>query len=230
MESKENPAPEKNLVFLFPLPATVFFPGTLLPLHIFEPRYCEMMADALENDPRIGMVLLKPGWEADYFGRPEITAVGCLGEIHSHTHLPDGKYNLVLKGLSRFRIRREIAGKSYRRAEIELLQDIHDCPLGNTPQEERDRLVEPYRRFTGLLPESERQNLEANWNAFATLAELVDQMAFRLQPAVEEKQALLEELDVEKRAAMVQAMLDLKIRLARVSSLQTRKGIDIRMN
>lgn len=230
MESKENSDPGKNPISLFPLPATVFFPGTRQPLHIFEPRYREMMADALENDRRIGMVLLKPGWEDDYFGRPGIASIGCLGNILDHTRLADGKYNLVLDGLCRFRVKKEITGKNYRRAEIEPLEDINDHPLGNAPVEARDRLVDRYRQFLHLLPESERQSLEANWNAFATLGGLVDQMAFRLQPAVEEKQSLLEELDVEKRAAKVCSLLDMNIRLAQISMNQTRKGIDIRMN
>ena len=57
---------------IFPLPNAVLFPNVFLPLHIFEPRYREMVADALQGDRIIGMVLLRPGWEADYDGRPAI--------------------------------------------------------------------------------------------------------------------------------------------------------------
>ncbi len=226
----ENVPQDDNPVALFPLPATVFFPGTRLPLHIFEPRYREMMADALETDGRIGMVLLKPGWEADYYGRPEIARIGCLGKIHSHQHLPDGKYNLVLHGLSRFRVLREVAGKNYRRAEVELLEDINDRPLCRAPEETRDRLVHAYRHFASLLPEDERPSLEANWAAFTSLSALVDHMAHRLQPTVEEKQSLLEELDVPRRAGRVAALIEMKTRLAQISMNQTHRGTDIRLN
>ena len=66
---------------LFPLPNVVLFPSVFLPLHIFEPRYREMVGDALTGDRIIGMVLLRPGWEADYEGRPPIYPVGCAGLI-----------------------------------------------------------------------------------------------------------------------------------------------------
>ena len=71
----------KQVIPLFPLPSTVFYPGTPLPLHIFEPRYRQMTADALEGERKIGMVLLKPDWEADYFNRPEIFPMGCVSNI-----------------------------------------------------------------------------------------------------------------------------------------------------
>ena len=78
---------------VFPLPTTVFYPGTPLPLHIFEPRYRQMTADALEGSRVIGMVLLKSNWEDDYFGRPPVFSVGCIGTIEKATKHPDGKYN-----------------------------------------------------------------------------------------------------------------------------------------
>ena len=126
MESDKN-SPEKNIVIpLFPLPTTVFFPNTSLPLHIFEPRYRSMVADALNGQGEIGMILLKPGWESDYQGTPEIMEIGCLGTIKHHSELPQGKYNILLSGLYRFRILNEIKGKTYRQAEVELLEEINN--------------------------------------------------------------------------------------------------------
>ena len=82
---------------IFPLPNVVLFPNVFLPLHIFEARYRTMVSDALAGDRIIGMVLLRPGYEADYEGRPPVFAVGCTGVItHSET-LPDGCSNIVLK-------------------------------------------------------------------------------------------------------------------------------------
>src|SRR5512138_2484886 len=92
---------------LFPLPNVVLFPNVCLPLHIFEPRYREMTADALAGDRIIGMVLLRPGWEGNYEGRPPIYEVGCAGLITHAENLDDGRYNLVLRGMEKFRVLRE---------------------------------------------------------------------------------------------------------------------------
>src|ERR1700752_3118620 len=89
---------------LFPLPNLVLFPSLLQALHIFEPRYRQMTADALAGDRLIAMVLLRPGWEADYDGRPPVHEVACLGRIAAEQRLPDGRFNLQLRGLSRARI------------------------------------------------------------------------------------------------------------------------------
>ena len=112
-----------DLLPLFPLPNVVLFPGVFLPLHVFEPRYREMVADALQGDRLIGMTLLQPGWQADYEGRPPVYPIGCSGVITHVELLPDGRYNLVLRGLDRFRIVSEDHARSYRRAEVDLLRD-----------------------------------------------------------------------------------------------------------
>src|SRR5947209_4114241 len=83
---------------LFPLPNVVLFPRAVLPLHIFEERYRAMMADALAGDRQVAMALLKPGWEKNYYARPAIEPVVCLGRILSHERLPDGCYNFLLQG------------------------------------------------------------------------------------------------------------------------------------
>jgi Lon protease-like protein len=111
------------IIPLFPLPNVVFFPKMPMPLHVFEPRYLRMTSDSLEGDRVIGMVLLKPGWEPDYEGRPPVYPVGCAGRIEQSEKLPDGRYNLVLRGASRFRIGLELPGAPYRRASVEGLFD-----------------------------------------------------------------------------------------------------------
>src|SRR5947207_3886214 len=113
-----------DLLPLFPLPNVVLFPNVFLPLHIFEPRYREMVADALSTDRMIGMVLLRPGWERDYEGRPPIYPIGCSGVITHADRLADGRYNIVLRGLDRFRVIEEDASRSsYRRAIVEPLRE-----------------------------------------------------------------------------------------------------------
>jgi hypothetical protein len=111
------------LLPLFPLPDTVLFPAMPLPLHIFETRYRKMVADALVGEGAIGMCLLKPGWEEDYEARPPIYPVGCWGTIDQHERLEDGRYNIVLRARSRFRVLEEHGGEPYRLASVETLRD-----------------------------------------------------------------------------------------------------------
>jgi Lon protease-like protein len=106
------------IVPLFPLPNVVLFPHMSLPLHVFEPRYRKMLADALASDRVIGMALLRPGWEGDYEGRPPLFDLGCAGRIVASETLPDGRSNIVLKGMTRFRIVEEHPGEPYRLASV----------------------------------------------------------------------------------------------------------------
>lgn len=108
---------------LFPLPEVVLFPGVDRPLIIYEPRYREMVADALKGDRTIGMVLLRPGFENDYEGRPPIYAVGCAGRIVESEQLPDGRYIILLRGVTTFRVVSEDQRKPYRLARIETIPD-----------------------------------------------------------------------------------------------------------
>src|SRR5436190_22366215 len=103
-----------ELLPLFPLPTVVLFPNVFLPLHVFEPRYREMVADAISGDRVIGMVLLRPGWERDYEGRPPVYPIGCSGVITHSEKLADGRYNIILRGVERFRIVEEDQSRSYR--------------------------------------------------------------------------------------------------------------------
>jgi Lon protease-like protein len=103
---------------LFPLPGVVLLPGTLLPLHIFEPRYRAMVSDALAGDRTIGMAMLKPGWESAREPLP-VHAVGGAGEIVDSEKLPDGRYNIVLHGRFRYRILEEAPADPYRVARVE---------------------------------------------------------------------------------------------------------------
>src|SRR3954468_5096702 len=88
-------------IALFPLPNCVLFPGVVQPLHIFEPRYREMLREALAGQSAIGMALLMPGWEQDYYGCPAIHRRLCVGRVIAHEQLADGKYNLLLQGVMR---------------------------------------------------------------------------------------------------------------------------------
>ena len=108
---------------LFPLPETVLFPLMPLPLHIFEPRYVKMVRDAWEGARLIGMMLLRPGWEATYYGRPPTYAFGCVGLVEECALLDDGRFNILLRGISRFRVLEEQLGEPYRLADVEYLPE-----------------------------------------------------------------------------------------------------------
>lgn len=121
---------------LFPLESVVLFPTVRCPLHVFEPRYRDMTRAALAGDGRIGMVAVRPGHAAEMAGNPPVFDVGCEGVIRESRELPDGRFNILLEGTWRFRIRREwpappVDGRLYRVAEIEPLEDpLRDDDLG----------------------------------------------------------------------------------------------------
>jgi Lon protease-like protein len=120
----QAPASELPAVIpIFPLQDTTLFPHAARPLLIFEPRYRAMVADALKGDRIIGMVRLKPGFEAEYEGRPPIDAVGCAGRILEYELLPDGRYTIVLAGFTRFRVTGEDQSRPYRLARVDAIPD-----------------------------------------------------------------------------------------------------------
>src|SRR6478735_3832682 len=116
-----------GVVRLFPLPNLVLYPHVMQPLHIFEERYREMLEDALASDRLIAMALLEPGWEDEYDSRPPIAEYACLGKVVAQNRLSDGRYNLLLLGVGRVKIIRELEPlRSFRRAKVELLEDCYD--------------------------------------------------------------------------------------------------------
>jgi Lon protease-like protein len=115
-ESATFPIPE--IVPIFPLPTVVFFPETYLPLHIFEPRYREMVQDTSNEGHCIGMALLKDGWEDRNDEAPPIFPLGCVGRIISSHKLTDGRFNIVLQGLHRCACEEQAVSTPYRQARI----------------------------------------------------------------------------------------------------------------
>jgi Lon protease-like protein len=124
----------------FPLEEAMLFPGVSRPLHIFEPRYRAMVADALKGDRIIGMTTLKPGYEANYEGRPPIYAIGCAGVITDVEELPDGRFNILLRGLVKFHVTSEDDSRPYRLARIEAMPEVPDDAEKGALREQRQRL------------------------------------------------------------------------------------------
>ena len=230
MESDKN-SPEKNIVIpLFPLPTTVFYPNTSLPLHIFEPRYRSMVADALNGKGEIGMILLKPGWESDYQGTPEIMTIGCLGKIKQHSELPEGKYNILLSGLYRFRILNEIKGKVYRQAQVEFLKEINDKDLTSEPSPIKEQLIKIMRLYLKNLPEGTKIEHTLDMKNCQNLAEFVDKLTHHFDLPVNKMQEFLEQQDVQKRANALYSLIEFKKQLIQISKNMEGLKIDFSMN
>ena len=194
---------------LFPLPNVVLFPNVFLPLHIFEPRYKAMVADALKGDRLIGMVLLRPGWEGDYEGRPPVFPIGCAGLITHHEPLPDGRYNIVLRGLEKFHVIDEEQGRLYRVAHV---STIHEPPR----EEEREPIRDARRRLESLLvPQPQGRGQDAKVPPSMGDEDLVNALAQYMELEPMEKQALLEREGLLARCRSLIELLEMKMIVAK---------------
>lgn len=187
---------------LFPLPNVVLFPGVFLPLHVFEPRYREMVKDALAEDRIIGMALLKPGWEHEYEGVPPVFPVGCAGVITHVEQLPDGRYNLVLRGIEKFRITSEEPGRPYRIARVEYV----DERMTRGRHDEVRRLRHRLEELLGTISHTTDPQVPANLSD----EELVNALAQYLDLEPVERQALLERDGVAERGQALVDLLEMK--------------------
>jgi Lon protease-like protein len=188
----------KGTARLFPLPNLVLFPFVVQALHIFEPRYRHMTADALADDRLLAMALLRPGWEADYEGRPRLFPVVCLSRIVSEQRLEDGRYNLQVRGLSRARILEEMDdGKPYRSARVEILSDIA-VPTPATDQKLRRQLVKTVPAWCSA-EKSLARVFHKLLHSHLGLGMVCDILSFVLPLSVGAKQELLSLPEVDKR-------------------------------
>jgi Lon protease-like protein len=189
------PFPIPDRLPVFPLPNVVFFPKTYLPLHIFEPRYRRMVADATIGGQCVAMALLKEGWESDYYGNPTIYPVLCVGRIVSVQPLSDGRSNILLQGLKRCEIHEEHFEKPYREATIRVKQKLSEEGLaGNV----RCALIEILGRYLQTREDS------AAWQGFfrdeVSDEVLVNTLSTYLECTPLEKQFLLEADGLHQRA------------------------------
>jgi Lon protease-like protein len=205
-----------DLLPLFPLPNVVLFPNVFLPLHIFEPRYREMVSDAIAGDRMIGMVLLRPGWEHDYEGRPPVYLIGSSGVITHHERLADGRYNIILRGLERFRILEEDGSRTYRRAIVEQLAD------GGLDANDRTVIRRLRAKLEALLAPAVAKAGADVINASAMGDEdLINALAQYLDLEPLEKQALLERACLRSRAESLVELLEMKIMMSRTPGVST---------
>jgi ATP-dependent Lon protease len=196
------PADFSGVVRLFPLPDVVLFPHVVQPLHIFEPRYRMLLADAMDSDRLIAMVLQKTD-VALHREVPALEAVACVTRIVAHAPEPDGRANILLAGLKRVLLRQELAPeKPYRQARVTVLEDEYPCSgAAGRPQMQR-RLLE---ELQGVLQvrRNIRQQLNEILKAPIDLGVLTDILGFSLPWEPSFRQTLLEETDVDARAAWI---------------------------
>jgi uncharacterized protein len=174
---------------LFPLPGFFLYPGTVVPLHIFEPRYRQMIEDLLDGPGRLVMGSVLEGHESELLGSPPVFPIGGLGEIGRHERLPDGRFNILLVGVRRVRIREVESDRLYRKVEVDLLEEIQvpDAKL---------RAIRDALHKAILARCTEFLNLPAQM----PVSNLVDVLIQRMELPRATVERLYAELDVAKRA------------------------------
>lgn len=201
-----DPARFSGCAPLFPLPNTVLFPQMSLPLHLFEPRYRQMAEDALRGERLIAMALPLPDDELDLAGCPAIHEMTCLGEIAAEEKLPNGRYNIILRGLFRAVVIEEVPGDTpYRVGRLELYKDFYP----------RDALIDRDARRHELLLGLHRLFQHTDVRSLVTtlmqsaipLGILCDIMAALLRTDAESKQQILDEVDVDQRSELMSMQL-----------------------
>jgi Lon protease-like protein len=202
-----------RVIPIFPLPNVVLFPGVPLPLHIFEPRYREMVRDAQAGDGIIGMTLLRGDWRRDYYEQPSIFATGCAGRMVSVEPLPDGRFNILLHGLREFTIVREVGTDAYRRAEVAWRPMVLGASIGPERRRQVTGLIE---RF--LAEESESTTRKLLHDPSLSDELLVNFFCYALELSPLEKQGLLETGTLGARAQNLREILEFRLAETRLAT------------
>ena len=205
------------IIPLFPLPNVVLFPGVPLPLHIFEPRYREMVRDAAAAHEVIGMVLLRGDWQERYYENPEIFETGCAGKMVNVEPLPDGKCNVLLHGLREFTVRRQIFDKSYRQGEVAWRSLTQPALDGK----QRARLISLLSDFLHAKPATPAHRLLNDASLSDDL--LVNFFSYALDIAPLEKQDLLQAYPLTARAQRLTEIIEFHIEESRLGFKPVRR-------
>ena len=194
-----------NILPVFPLSNFIFFPNTSAPLNIFEPRYIQMIDDSIKSNRLIGMAQPKG---ISNIKKPELFKVGCLGKISSFNETDDGRYVIVLNGVSRFNIVEEIdRGKLYREFKI----NFHEFENDNTKEELEVNITDFSLMFSNLKKIFEKQGYIINWNELEkqSLDQIINTLSMASPFTKEEKQMLLEAKDLKSRKQKFEEIIKL---------------------
>jgi Lon protease-like protein len=195
---------------IFPLPNVTLFPGAALPLHVFEPRYRELTREALGSRKILAVARLQPGFEGDYAGRPAVFEVCGVGFIEQHQERPDGRFDILLRGLARVRIVEELPPlRSFRRVRAELLAEREADPALVSAWQQK--LGSLWELLSPHLPEQVR-DLRALTRGTEDASAYADRLAAAMVADPDASQQLLAELDPAERlrqlTARVQELVD----------------------
>lgn len=184
---------------VFPLPRVVFFPGTALPLHLFEPRYTRMIEECLDRGcTAMAVALLAPGWEENYEGNPEIHEVAGAGRIVAHQERADGTHDIILHGLNRVRLNELPAeGRPYRCARAEPLRDV-----GAATASDVMAMMACATRVAAKVRERQ-PDFALQTSAELSPARAADVIADQLVVSPDERQRILETVDIGERVNLV---------------------------
>lgn len=188
-----------GLVRMFSLPNLVLFPHVIQALHIFEPRYCDMLTESLESDHLVTMALLIPGWENHYQGKPKLASAVCIGRIISHSPTDDGRHNIFLAGLQRARIVEELdVTTSFRQARVEIMSDVMPEDFKESIDEHRRELLNVFR---SVIPRdsANSKTITDLLTQQLPLGILTDIVAYAANLPIPIKQMLLGEPNVKTR-------------------------------
>ena len=207
-EATRLPDEFSGRVRLFPLPGLVLFPHAMQPLHIFEPRYVEMLQEALAGDQLIAMAtLVEDTLAAGGHPRPPIDPTICIGRVVSHSELEDDRHNVLLVGIRRARVRSEIdAGRSFRLADVDVLDDVYPASGATGRDALKGRLLDAFGR---VIPSSEgvQKNLYELMAGAMPLGPITDIIGYMMPLSTRRKLRLLGTADVDRRAALLTADL-----------------------
>ena len=201
-------------IALFPLSNVVLFPRVRAPLHIFEPRYRQMVEHALASDRLIGMATVHPDHVSEMGGDPPLYPIGCAGTVSQAQRLPDGRFHIVLEGSFRFRILEESprpAERLYRVARVERLSEPYDPSQRDRVRELRSRILALVRRLLAL---SDRERArEFSSDLFDGMHDeiFVHTLAQALALAAPEKQGLLEAPSIPERCERLEGLLAFRL-------------------
>lgn len=192
---------------VFPLPRALLLPRVELPLNIFEPRYLVMIDDVLRGDRLIGMI--QPDEQKEGTHNSALYPVGCAGRITQFSETGDGRYQVVLTGVSRFRVRKEISGDTpYRQCAVDFGPFVSDLvPSFGEDEVDRDALLKTLANYLAA------NSIEADWAGIrdAPTEALVNGLSLMSPFGVREKQALLEAADLRARAELLVAATEISL-------------------
>ena len=199
-----------NKISIFPLNGALLLPRSQLPLNIFEPRYLEMIDNSILSDRLIGMI------QTQESNNNELYSIGCVGRITSFTELPDSRLIITLNGICRYKIIQELDTLTpYRQVKVTYNDFEKDLIPGfNQDKADREKLLVVLKKYL------EKNNLQMDWDAIKSspTETLVNSLCTLSPYSAEEKQALIEAEDIQKRNELLIAMTEM--------ALSTNKGIE----